>query len=67
MKNLWDFIQEKTKFDRGVCKEVVFALLYNGMIIDVCQKNILMIEDVIEIRMAFDDYMLALRNERKPV
>jgi hypothetical protein len=64
MKNLWDFIVEKTGFDRHVCKEVVFGLLYNGMIIDVCRKNTLMIEDVIDIRMAFDEYMLMLRKER---
>ena len=52
----WDFVCQKTGRTRNECKSVVYALLYGADVVQVMCNLCLEICDVMEIRMAFDEY-----------
>jgi hypothetical protein len=52
---LFDRIAERTGLKRDVCKTVIYCLLYQGPIVRVCLENRLILEEVLEISIAFND------------
>jgi hypothetical protein len=61
--NRWDEIAEKTEIDRCTVKFVVYSLLFGNNIVSVMLEHKLEIEDVVNIRMAFNDIMRRGRGE----
>jgi hypothetical protein len=53
--NLWNEIAEKTRVNRHVVKCVVYSMLFGSNIVSVMLDHKLEIEDVVSIRMAFDN------------
>lgn len=52
--NTWSALAKETGLDRDKCKIVLFGLLYGG-IIPACKAAKATVEDVVQIRVAFDD------------
>jgi hypothetical protein len=54
--NIWDVLAKDTNCSRDKCKAVCYGLLY-GEIVKVCINMSVDIEEVVSIRVAFDDYI----------
>ena len=54
--DLWDFLANETRIDRHVCKTIIFCQLHGYGLIEVAIKHGLMIDEMVGIRAAFDQY-----------
>lgn len=54
--DLWDFISNDTGIDRDVCKTVILQMIYGALIIKTAITCGLRVDEMIDIRMAFDQY-----------
>lgn len=52
---MWDKIAEETKVDRFLCKRLIYAMLFGLCTMDVITEHGLSVDQVVEIRMAFDE------------
>jgi len=54
--DLWDFVHNETEIDRHICKTVIFQMLFGFYLIEVAIEHGLTVDEMVHIRMAFDQY-----------
>lgn len=54
--DLWYFISNDTGIDSHICKTVIFHLLHGTQLVEVVIKYGLTVDEMVSIRMAFDQY-----------
>jgi hypothetical protein len=58
MINIWDYVSGESRKSRETCKQVIFGIVYSGRIIDIMKQQALTIEDVIDIKIAFNNWII---------
>jgi hypothetical protein len=64
MSDVFDKTAEISGKERAVCKVVVYCLIYTGPIIRLCIDYKLTLDDIMDIRQAFDEAVIG-NNERE--
>lgn len=64
--DLWEYVQKESRIDRHICKVVVYSLILGQNIVKAARDYKLEIEDLIEIRMAFNDFVKQRKVVRGP-
>jgi len=54
--DLWEALAKETGLDRSKCKVILYGLLY-GRIVPACKAAKASVDDVVQIRVAFDDFI----------
>ena len=58
--SIWDYIHVETGLETHVIKMVVFAMILGLNVVKVACEHQLTIDDMVAIRMAFDDFALGV-------
>lgn len=64
--DLWKYIEAETRIDRTTCKVVVYSLIFGRNIVKTARDYKLEIEDLVDIRMAFNDFVKHRKVVRGP-
>jgi len=62
---LWDYIASETGLSRHLCKQVIFQMLFGSYVIDTAIRYGLTVDEIVDIRMAFDEYTYEHKTENK--
>lgn len=65
--DLWEYLENESGIDRHVCKVVVYCLIFGRNIVQTARDYKLEIEDLVAIRMAFNDFTKNRKVVRRPV
>ena len=55
--DLWKYVKDETGFDKTVSKSVVYSMLFGFNIVTMMKNFKLEIEDVVNIRAAFNEFI----------
>jgi hypothetical protein len=54
--DLWYFVSNNTEIDRDVCKMVIYRMLFGTDLVEAAIECGLTVDEMVNIRMAFDQY-----------
>jgi len=61
--DLWDFISNDTGIDRDLCKTIILQMIYGANVVKPAIACGLRVDELIDIRMAFDQYTYEHKKE----